>query len=141
MFSYTLAITHGKTFDSSLARISARGKIISDVDRAESKRSRRERHIKGELCGRARECCLWESFCSSINSVPSSPRSRALTTDTGHWGESPRRVNGHDQRSLMSNAYENPRSATCDSNRPRDRLSLSVCMNSYRDIAMTPAVL
>jgi len=42
-----------------LARISARGKIISDVDRAESK-SRRERHIKEELCGRARECCSWK---------------------------------------------------------------------------------
>lgn len=64
------------------------------------------------------------AFCSSINSVPSSPRNRALTTDTR---ESPRRVKGHDQRSLMSNAYEHPRSATCDSNRDHEMDFLSPC--------------
>ena len=78
MFSHTLAITHGKkTFDSSLARITARGKIILDADRAESKRSRRERHIKGELCGRARKCCLWErSARQLIVSLPRRAESR-----------------------------------------------------------------
>jgi len=47
------------------------------VDGAKRKESRRKRHIKGELCGRARECCCSWDFCSSINSVPSSPQNHA----------------------------------------------------------------
>lgn len=68
----------GKTFDSSSARIGAREEIISDMwNGAERKENGRECHIKGELCGRARECCCSWEFCSSINSVPSSPQNHA----------------------------------------------------------------